>query len=82
MARSCLALGYDIEHPATAKERRRFEIAGVSSDIRERFSKRRAEVEAGIAQFRAEYGREPTPAEIHSIRVPFGILLSAPGDLR
>ena len=68
MARSCLALGYDIEHIRDQKGAvTGFEIAGVSADIRERFSKRRAEVEAGIAEFRAEYGREPTPAEIHTI---------------
>jgi conjugative relaxase-like TrwC/TraI family protein len=68
MARSCLALGYDIEHIRDQKGAvTGFEIAGVSAEIRERFSKRRAEVEAGIAEFRAEYGREPTPAEIHSI---------------
>jgi conjugative relaxase-like TrwC/TraI family protein len=68
MARSCLALGYEIEH---IRDRRGaisgFEITGVSADIRDRFSKRRAEVEAGIAQFREEFGREPTPSEIHSI---------------
>jgi conjugative relaxase-like TrwC/TraI family protein len=70
MARSCLALGYDIEHIRDRKGAvTGFEIAGVSADIRERFSKRRAEVEAGIAEFRAKYGREPTPGEIHSITV-------------
>jgi len=70
MARSCMALGYDVVQIRDKKGViTGFEIDGVSADIRERFSKRRAEVEAGIAEFRAEYGREPTPAEIHSITV-------------
>jgi conjugative relaxase-like TrwC/TraI family protein len=68
MARSCLALGYDIVHIRDNKGGvTGFEIAGVSAAMRERFSKRRAEVEAGIAEFRAEFGREPTPSEVHSI---------------
>ncbi len=68
MARSCLALGYEIVQIRDKKGAvTGFEIAGVSAGIRERFSKRRAEVEAGIAAFRAEFGREPTVAEIHSI---------------
>ncbi len=44
-----------------------FEIKGVSASIRERFSKRRADVERGIAAFRKEHGREPTPSETHVI---------------
>src|SRR5206468_10826309 len=44
-----------------------FEIKGLSSDLRERFSKRRAEVEAGIERFRSEKGRAPTTNEIHVI---------------
>jgi conjugative relaxase-like TrwC/TraI family protein len=68
MARSCLALGYDVVQIRDSKGVvTGFEIAGVSAEIRERFSKRRAEVEAGIAEFRQEFGREPTRAEIHSI---------------
>jgi conjugative relaxase-like TrwC/TraI family protein len=68
MARSCLALGYDVAQIRDNKGAiTGFEIAGVSSEIRGRFSKRRAEVEAGIAEFRVEFGREPTPSEIHSI---------------
>jgi conjugative relaxase-like TrwC/TraI family protein len=44
-----------------------FEIRGVNVSIRERFSKRRADVERGIAAFRKEHGREPTTAETHVI---------------
>ncbi|MBK9990943.1 MAG: relaxase domain-containing protein [Verrucomicrobia bacterium] len=70
LARSCLALGYDIE---PARDERGsitgFEIAGVSKDVRERFSKRRAEVEVGIGEFKQRHGREPSTAEIHAITV-------------
>src|SRR5258708_1948651 len=41
-----------------------FEIKGVSEEIRQRFSKRRAEVEAAIEQFIAERGRQPKADEI------------------
>jgi conjugative relaxase-like TrwC/TraI family protein len=70
LARSCLALGYDID--ATRDERGTitgFEITGVSKEVRERFSKRRAEVETGIAEFKQKHGREPSTAEIHAITV-------------
>jgi conjugative relaxase-like TrwC/TraI family protein len=70
MARSCRKLGYEI----TAAHDKRgtitgFEIAGVSEEIRIRFSKRRAEVEKGIAAFEAKHGRSPTTAEIHAVTV-------------
>jgi len=64
LARSCLLLGYDIE--SVHDERGSvtgFEIAGVSKEVRERFSKRRAEVETGIAEFKKKHGREPSTAE-------------------
>jgi len=68
MARSCLALGYEVER---IRDRRGtvtgFEITGVSAEVRERYSKRRAEVVEGIAQFRENHGREPNPAEVHAI---------------
>ncbi len=68
LARECRLLGYSIE---TARNEKGivegFEIKGVSSDIRERFSKRRAEVEAGIERFRKEKGRAPTTREIQVI---------------
>lgn len=70
MARSCRALGYEI---AESRDKRGnvtgFEIDGVSQEIRERFSKRRADVEKGIAQFIQDRGREPTPGEVHAIAV-------------
>src|SRR6266536_5697786 len=68
MARHCRQLGYKIETIRNEKGIvEGFEIKGVSSDIRERFSKRRAEVEAGIERFRREKGRAPTSNEIHVI---------------
>lgn len=70
LARSCLWLGYDIEQIRDSRGMvTGFEIAGVGSAIRERFSKRRAEVEAGIGEFRRQNGREPTTMEIHAITV-------------
>lgn len=70
MARACRALGYDITEARNTKGFvTGFEIAGVSTDIRERFSKRRAEVEQGVALFVKNHGREPTPGEIHAITV-------------
>jgi conjugative relaxase-like TrwC/TraI family protein len=70
IARSCLSLGYEIAETRDAKGRvTGFEIAGVTSEIRERFSKRRAEVEEGVEAFRQKHGRDPTPAEIHTITV-------------
>src|SRR6266498_1498883 len=68
MARQCRQLGYKIETMRNEKGIiEGFEIKGVSSEIRERFSKRRAEVEAGIERFRREKGRAPTSNEIHVI---------------
>ena len=70
LARSCRELGYEI---AETRDGRGtvigFEIAGVDEQIRERFSKRRAEVERGIEQFTEKHGRTPSPAEIHAIAV-------------
>ena len=61
-------LGYEIEESRDKQGAvTGFEIKGVSASIRERFSKRRAEVEKGIAKFRKEHGREPSPAETHVI---------------
>src|SRR5271166_1238836 len=44
-----------------------FEIDGISEELCEKYSQRRAEIEERIADFKAEHGREPTPAEIHVI---------------
>jgi conjugative relaxase-like TrwC/TraI family protein len=68
LAVQCRRIGYQIE--ATRNEKgivEGFEIKGVPAEIRERFSKRRAEVEAGIERFRLEKGRAPTAGEIHVI---------------
>ena len=68
LALQCRRLGYSIEEIRNDKGGiEGFEIAGVSKDIRERFSKRRAEVEAGIERFREKNGREPSAREIHVI---------------
>jgi hypothetical protein len=70
MARSCRALGYQI---VETRDRRGvvtgFEIAGVPESVCQRFSKRRAQVELGIAKFIESHGREPTPGEVHAIAV-------------
>src|SRR6266436_2009506 len=44
-----------------------FEIDGISDELCEKYSQRRGEIEERIADFKALYGREPTPAEIHVI---------------
>ncbi len=68
LALQCRQLGYQIEHSRNEKGIvEGFEIKGVSKEIQERFSKRRAEVEAGIERFRTEKGRAPTTREIHVI---------------
>ena len=70
LGRSCRELGYGLAE--THDERGTvtgFEITGVSAKIRERFSKRRADIELGIEYFRQPYGRTPTTAEIHAITV-------------
>jgi conjugative relaxase-like TrwC/TraI family protein len=68
VARSCIELGYEIEEKRGEKNTVvGFEIKGVSGEILERFSKRRAEVEEGIEKFKAINGREPTAAEVSKI---------------
>ena len=68
LALGCRRLGYQIESVRNEKGIvEGFEIKGVSSEIRDRFSKRRAEVEAGIERFKRERGRAPTVREIHVI---------------
>src|SRR5258708_6556863 len=44
-----------------------FEIDGISDELCEKYSRRRGEIEEEIEAFKALYGREPTPAEIHVI---------------
>jgi len=65
LARECMGLGYDIESIRNGKGLvEGFEIKGVSAEIRERFSKRRAVLEAAIEQFVADRGRKPRADEI------------------
>jgi conjugative relaxase-like TrwC/TraI family protein len=70
MARSCRALGYEISESRDGRGAvTGFEIRGVSPEVCRRFSKRRAQVELGIAKFIESHGREPTNGEIHAIAV-------------
>ncbi|MBI2516006.1 MAG: relaxase domain-containing protein [Opitutae bacterium] len=70
LAKECRQLGYEITPARDARGTvTGFEIAGVSEDVRTRFSKRRAEVERGIAAFETKNGRTPTTAEVHAITV-------------
>jgi conjugative relaxase-like TrwC/TraI family protein len=67
---ACRELGYSISEVRNDRGVvTGFEITGVSEEIRERFSKRRAEVEAGIEVFEEKHGRTPTTAEVHEITV-------------
>jgi conjugative relaxase-like TrwC/TraI family protein len=70
LASACRRLGYAIE---SVRNQRGvitgFEISGVAAELRDRFSKRRAEVERGIGEFRQHHGRDPTVAEVHAITV-------------
>lgn len=68
LALQCRRLGYEIQPVRNEKGGvEGFEIKGVSNEIQERFSKRRAEVEAGIERFIRDKGRQPTASEIHTI---------------
>jgi conjugative relaxase-like TrwC/TraI family protein len=70
LAAKCRELGYEIEEKRDDKGQiTGFEIAGVSKEVCDRFSKRRAEVESGIEGFQQRYGRAPTASEIHAITV-------------
>lgn len=65
LAREVQGLGYRVEQSRNDKGMvEGFEIQGVSLALRQRFSKRRAEVEAGIAAFEKAKGRTPSAAEI------------------
>lgn len=68
LAIECRRLGYEIQSVRNGKGIvEGFEIKGVPAEIQERFSKRRAEVEAGIERFQKEKGRAPNASEIHVI---------------
>ena len=65
LALECRRLGYEIEHVRNDKGViDGFEIKGVSKEIRERYSKRRSEIELGIERFEQEKGRRPTTKEV------------------
>ncbi len=68
LARKITNLGYELE---TVRNKNReitgFEIKGVSTQIIERFSKRREEIQKSVDQFIAERGHEPTASQIHEI---------------
>ncbi len=68
LARGVLSAGYTIE-PALDENGviEGFEIAGVTAADRALASKRRAQIEAGIAAFKKKHGRAPTTKEIHGI---------------
>ncbi len=67
MAKRVQELGYDIVFKRTDRGIEGFEIKGVDNDLLERYSRRRAEIEERIKEFKDETGREPTSAEIHII---------------
>ena len=68
LARQCRELGYDLV-PVLDKRQNVlwFDLAGVPSEVMERFSKRRKQIEEAEAAFLAEHGRMPTLAENNAI---------------
>jgi len=67
LARLVRELGYDIREVRRNGEVTGFEIAGVSDELCQRFSKRREEIEHEIEKFECERGREPTVREVSLI---------------
>jgi conjugative relaxase-like TrwC/TraI family protein len=67
MAREVQNLGYKIRHVREDGKVTGFEIEGIWTELCERFSKRRKEIEAGIIEFRKTEHREPSRAEISAI---------------
>lgn len=68
LARGALAAGYEIEAARNGRGVvEGFEIVGVTAEDRATASKRRAQIEAEIAVFRKNHGRDPTTREIHGI---------------
>ncbi len=68
LARSVLAAGCTIECARVEHGIiEGFEIAGVTAKGRAVASKRRAQIEEGIAAFKKQHGRAPTTQEIHRI---------------
>ncbi|MBT5903993.1 MAG: AAA family ATPase, partial [Opitutaceae bacterium] len=70
LARACRELGYTISQVQDDRGRTTgFELTEVSIELRQRFSKRRADIEKGIVDFEIKNGRSPSTAEIHAITV-------------
>lgn len=68
MAREVRRLGYHTTDKLDSRGRKvGFEIAGVSPEIIQRFSKRRGDIAAASAEFILKHGREPTAAETHAL---------------
>lgn len=67
LASSVQRLGYEIREVRQNGEVTGFEIAGVSDELCQRYSKRREEIEREIARFERERGREPSVREISLI---------------
>ena len=70
LAKRCRELGYDMVNRRDEKENITWQdIAGVSEELMEKFSKRRLQIEAEEAKFIAEHGRKPTLSENNFIAV-------------
>jgi conjugative relaxase-like TrwC/TraI family protein len=67
LASNLVELGYEIEGQ-TGRDGRYFELAGVSRQLREAFSRRTREVQAHIERFRARYGRAPQRGELRVLK--------------
>lgn len=61
-------LGYKTEDRVNVRgQLEGFEIGGVPTQVLEMYSRRRADIERAIAEFKKRRGRDPTAAEIHVI---------------
>ena len=67
LARSVRELGYEIREVRENGNVTGFEIAGISDELCQRYSKRREEIDREIARYERERGREPTVKEISLI---------------
>lgn len=66
LAQELANVGYPIE-PATGKNGKYFEIAGVPEELRDAFSGRSREVAQAAERFRARYGRAPERGELRDL---------------
>jgi len=70
LAKRCRELGYEMVNRRDEKGNITWQdIAGVSEELMEKFSKRRLQIEAEEAKFIAEHGRKPTLSENNFIAV-------------